>query len=78
MKHEEVPNYQQIQYETSSDTGESEHGKFFEDVHEEFSTEEDIVDDNNQQNVDEPKNFVRRSTQVRNPSRRYDGFISSV
>jgi hypothetical protein len=78
MKQEEVPNYQQIQYETSSNRDGCEHEQVSEDVHEEFLAEEDMVDDNNQQNVDEPKNFVRRSTQVRNPSRRYDDFVSSV
>jgi hypothetical protein len=78
MKHEEVPKYQQIQFETSSNIDESEHEQVFEDVHEEFPVEEDMVDDNNQQNVDEPQTSLRRSTRVRNPPRRYDDFVSSV
>ena len=78
MKHEEVPKYQQIQFETSSNTDESEHEKVSEDVHEEFPTKEDMVDDNNQQNVDEPQTSLRRSTRVRVPPRRYDDFVSSV
>jgi hypothetical protein len=36
MKQEEVPKYQQIQFETSSNTDESEHEQVSEDVHEEF------------------------------------------
>jgi hypothetical protein len=48
MKQEEVPKYQQIQFETSSNTDESEHEQVSEDVHEEFPAEEDMVDDNNQ------------------------------
>jgi hypothetical protein len=78
MKQEEVPKYQQIQFETSSNIDESEHEQVSEDVHEEFPTEEDMVDDNNQHNVDEPQTSLRRSTQVRNPPRRYDDFVSSV
>jgi hypothetical protein len=78
MKQEEVPKYQQIQFETSSNTDESEHEQVYVDVHEEFPTEEDMVDDNNQQNVDEPQTSLRRSTRVRNPPRRYDNFVSSV
>jgi hypothetical protein len=78
MKQEEVPKYQQIQFETSSNTDESEHEHVSVDVHEEFPTEEDMVDDNNQQNVDEPQTSLRRSTRVRNPPRGYDNFVSSV
>jgi hypothetical protein len=78
MKQEEVPKYQQIQFETSSNTDESEHEQVYEDVHEEFPAEEDMVDDNNQQNVDEPQTSLRRSTRVKNPPRRYDDFVSSV
>jgi hypothetical protein len=37
-----------------------------------------MVDDKNQQNVDEPQTSLRRSTQVRNPPRRYDDFVSIV
>jgi hypothetical protein len=48
MKQEEVPKYQQIQFETSSNTYESEHEQVSEDVNENFLTEEDMVDDNNQ------------------------------
>jgi hypothetical protein len=36
MKHEEVPKYQQIQFETNSNIDESEHEQVFEDVHEDF------------------------------------------
>jgi hypothetical protein len=36
-----------------------------------------MVNDNNQQNVDEPQNSLRRSTRVRNPPRRYDDLVSS-
>ena len=78
MKQEEVPKYQQIQFETSSNTDESEHEHVSVDVHEEFPTEEDMVDDNNQQNVDEPQTSLRRSMRVRNPPRRYDDFVSSL
>jgi hypothetical protein len=78
MKQEEVPKHQQIQFETSSNTDESEHEQVSEDVHEVFPTEEDMVDDNNQQNVDEPQTSLRRSTWVRNPPRRYDDFVLSV
>jgi hypothetical protein len=78
MKQEEVPKYQQIQFETSSNIDESEHEHVSVDVHEEFPTEEDMVDDNNQQNVDEPQTSLRRSTRVRNPPRGYDNFVSSV
>jgi hypothetical protein len=78
MKQEEVLKYQQIQFETSSNTDESEHEQVSEDVHEAFPAEEDMVDDNNQQNVDEPQTSLRRSTQVRNPPRRYDDFFTSV
>jgi hypothetical protein len=38
MKQEEVPKYQQIQFETSSNTDESEHEQASEDVHEKFPT----------------------------------------
>ena len=78
MKQEEVPKYQQIQFETGSNTNESEHEEASKDVHEEFPIEEDMVDDNNQQNVDEPQTSLRRSTRVKNPPRRYDDFVSSV
>jgi hypothetical protein len=78
MKQEEVPKYQHIQFETSSNTDESEHEQVSEDVHEEFPAEEDMVDDNNQQNVDEPQISLRRSTRVINPPRRYDDFVLSV
>jgi hypothetical protein len=78
MKQEEVPKYQQIQFETSSNKDESEHEQVSEDVHEEFPTEEDMVDDNNQQNVDEPQTSLRKSIRVRNPPRRYDDFVLSV
>jgi hypothetical protein len=78
MKQEEVPKYQQIQFETSSNTGESENEQVSEDVHEDFTAEEDIVDDNNQHNVDKPQTSLRRSTWVRNPLRRYDDFVWSV
>jgi hypothetical protein len=37
-----------------------------------------MVDDNSQQNVDEPQTLLRRSMRVRNPSRMYDAFVSSV
>ena len=36
---QEVPNYQQIQFETSANTDESEHEQVSEDVHEEFLAE---------------------------------------
>ena len=39
MKHKEVPKYQQIQYETRSNTDGSEHEQDFEGVHEKFPTE---------------------------------------
>jgi hypothetical protein len=42
MKQEEVPKYQQIQFETSSNTDESEHEQVSEDVHEEFIAEKDM------------------------------------
>ena len=76
MKHEEVPKYQHIQFETSSNTDESEHEQVSEDVHEKLPAEEDMVNDNNQQNVDEPQTSLRRSTWVRKPPRRYDDFVS--
>ena len=63
MKQEEVPKYQQIQFETNSNTDESEHEQVSEYVHEEFPAEEDMVDDNNQQNVDELQTSLRSSTQ---------------
>jgi hypothetical protein len=78
MKQEEVPKYQKIQFETSSNTDKSEHEQVSEDVHEDFSAKEDMVDDNNQQIVDEPQTSLRRSTRVRNPPRRYDDFVSSI
>jgi hypothetical protein len=37
-----------------------------------------MVNDDSQQIVDEPQTSLRRSTQVRNPPRRYDDFVSSV
>jgi hypothetical protein len=75
MKQEETPKYQQIQFETN----EGEHEQVSEDVHEESpAIEEDMVDDDSQQIVDEPKTSLRRSTQVRNPPRRCDDFVSSV
>jgi hypothetical protein len=78
MKQVEVPKYQQIQFETSSNTDESEHEHVSKEVHEYFPVEEDMVDDNYQQNVDGPQTSLRRSTRVRNPPRRYDDFVSSV
>jgi hypothetical protein len=45
MKQQEVPKYQQIQFETSSNTDESEHEQVFEDVHEEVPTQENVDDD---------------------------------
>jgi hypothetical protein len=45
---QEVPKYQQIQFETNSNTYESEHEHVFEDVHEAFPADEDMVDDNYQ------------------------------
>jgi hypothetical protein len=45
MKQQEVPKYQQIQFETSSNTNESEHEQVFEDVHEEVPTKENVDDD---------------------------------
>ena len=45
MKHIEVPKYQQIQFETRSNTDESEHEQVFEDVHEEVPVEENVDDD---------------------------------
>jgi hypothetical protein len=45
MKQQEVPKYQQIQFETSSNTHESEHEQVFEDVHEEVPTKENVDDD---------------------------------
>ena len=45
MKQQEVPKYQQIQFETSSNTDESEHEQVFEDVHEEVPTKENVDDD---------------------------------
>jgi hypothetical protein len=78
MKQEEVPKYQQIQFETSSNTNESEHEQVSEDVHKDFPAEEDMADDNNQRNLDEPQTSLRRYTWVINPSRRYDDFVLSV
>jgi hypothetical protein len=78
MKHEEVPKYQQIYFEMSSITDESEHEQFFEHVQEELPIEEDMVDDNNQHNVDEAQTSLRRYTRVRNPPRRNDDFVSLV
>jgi hypothetical protein len=78
MKQEEVPKYQQIQFETNSNTDESEHEQVFEDVHEKFPIEEDMVDDNNKHNVDEPQTSLRTSMQVKNPPRMYANFVSSV
>jgi hypothetical protein len=40
MKQQETPKYQQIQFETSSNTDESEHEQVSEDVHEEVPAEE--------------------------------------
>jgi hypothetical protein len=45
MKQEEVPKYQQIQFETRSTTDESEHEQVFEDVHEEVLAKENMDDD---------------------------------
>jgi hypothetical protein len=78
MKQQEVPKYQQIQFETSSNTHESEHEQVFEDVHEEVPTKENVDDDDIQQIVDEPQTSLRRSTRVRVPPRRYDDFVSSI
>ena len=78
MKQEEVPKYQHIQFETNSNTDESEHEQVSEDVHEHFSAEEDMVDDKNQHNLDDPQTSLRRSTQVKHPPRRHDDFVSSV
>ena len=36
MKQEDVPKYQQIQFETRSNTDESQHEQVYEDVHAEF------------------------------------------
>jgi hypothetical protein len=77
-KQQEVPKYQQIQFETSSNTDESEHQQVSEDVHEEVPAEENVDDDDIQQIVDEPQTSLRRSTRVRVPPRRYDDFVSSV
>jgi hypothetical protein len=78
MKQQEVPKYQKIQFETSSNTDENEHEQVSEDVHEEVLAEENMDDDDIQQIVDEPQTSLRRSTQVRVPPRRYDDFVSSV
>jgi hypothetical protein len=78
MKQEEVPKYQQIQFETSSNIDESEHEQVSEDFHEEVPAEENMDDDGIQQIVDEPQTSLRRSTQVKVPPRRYDDFVSSV
>ena len=53
MKQQEVPKYQKIQFETSSNTYENEHEQVFEDVHEEAPAEESVDDDDIQQIVDE-------------------------
>ena len=55
MKQQEVPNYQNIQCETSSNIDENEHEQVSEDVHEEVPAEENVDDDDIQQIVDEPK-----------------------
>jgi hypothetical protein len=46
MKQQEVPKYQRIRFETSSNTDENEHEQVPEDVHEEVPTEENVDDDN--------------------------------
>ena len=53
MKQQEVPKYQKIQFETSSNTDENEHEQVSEDVHEEVPAEENVDDDDIQQIVDD-------------------------
>jgi hypothetical protein len=78
MKQQEVPKYQKIQFETSSNTEENEHKQVSEYVHEEVPAEENVDDDGIQQIVYEPQTSLRRSTRVKVPPRRYDDFVSSV
>jgi hypothetical protein len=52
MKQQEVPKYQRIQFETSSNIDENEHEQVSEDVHEEVPAEENVDDDDIQQIVD--------------------------
>jgi hypothetical protein len=75
---QQVPKYQQIQFETNSNIDKSEHEQVSEDVHEEVPAEENVDDDDIQQFLDEPQTSLRRSTRVRVPPRRYDDFVSSV
>jgi len=74
VKHAEVPQSQQIQFETHLSTEDNEHENFSEEVH----AEENVDGDNNQQNVDQPQTSLRRSTWVRNSPRGYYDFVSFV
>ena len=72
LKQENVPKFQNIQFETSSNTDDSIDEQVSDEDHEEFPT------DKNPQIVEEPETYLRRSTRIRYPPKRYDDYVTSV
>lgn len=69
LKQEQVPQHQQIQLETHPSTKNREQEEAFEE-------DEDV--EKLQENVEIPQLYLRRSTRVINPSKRYDDYVSSI
>eukprot|EP00253_Pinus_taeda_P032959 PITA_32959 len=94
LKQNNVSEFQHIQFETSSDDSQDEHGSdtSHEQVsdadHEQVSDvdhehvsdadHEEVPTDNNQQIVEVPKTSLRRSTRMKRPPKRYDDYVTSV
>ena len=70
LEQEQVPQYQEVELETRPSTEEKEQEDVFE--------EEDADLENIQETIKIPQPSLRRYTQIKKPSRRYDDFISSV
>eukprot|EP00253_Pinus_taeda_P031586 PITA_31586 len=72
LKHDNVSKLQHIQFETSSNTDDSQDEQVSDADHEEVPT------DNNHQIVEVPEISLRRSTRIKRPPKRYDDYVTSI
>eukprot|EP00253_Pinus_taeda_P012632 PITA_12632 len=94
LKHDDVSDFQHIQFETTSDDSQNEHsldasheqvsdtdheqGSDVDHEHVSDADHEEVPTDGNQPIVEAPETSLRRSTTTKCPPKRYDDYVTSV